>query len=260
MSQFTTSSQVRIPKIAEIVAARIRRAIVDGTLGSGGDLPAEAKLIEMFGASRPTIREAIRILEFENLIRVSRGARGGARISAPSVGFVSRAMGVALQTRRATLGDIYTARSMIEPLAARLAAETRPAEAGEALRAHIGLEREELKKSAPITGYAAEFHRILMEQCGNQTFALVGIALHTLVAKHQQLAHRKDSPEDPTQMLKRAKAAVRSQERLIEFIEAGQGAEAEKHWRAHMAKAGEFLLHGFAETSVVDVLDEETWA
>jgi DNA-binding FadR family transcriptional regulator len=254
-----SKSQVRVPKTAEIVASKLRRAIVEGTLGSGESLPSEAKLIEMFEVSRPTIREAIRILEFENLISISRGARGGARVQAPSVGFVSRAMGVALQSRGATLGDIYAARSSIEPLAARLAAQTRPAEAAAALRARIVIEREALRNTVVIAGYAAEFHRILMEQCGNQTFALVGIALHDLVSKHQTLAHRNRPPEDPDVTLKRSRMGVRSQEHLIELIEAGRAGDAQNHWQAHMAKAGEFFLEGLAETSVVDILERETW-
>ena len=255
-----SKSQVRVPKTAEIVAGKLRRAIVEGTISSGENLPPEAKLIEMFQVSRPTIREAIRLLEFENLISISRGARGGARVQAPSIDFVSRAMGVALQARGATLGDIYAARSMIEPLAARLAAEKRPKEAAKALSAQIAVEREALDKTVVIAGYAAEFHRILMEQCGNQTFGLMGIALHDLVSKHQTLAHRNHPPEVPAVTLKRSKAGVRSQERLIEFIAAGRGDGAENHWRAHMVKAGEYFLEGLAEKSVVDILDGERWA
>jgi len=260
MSPLTSNSEVRIPKTAEIVARKLRRAIVEGTISSGENLPPEAKLIEMFQVSRPTIREAIRLLEFENLISISRGARGGARVQAPSIDFVSRAMGVALQARGATLGDIYAARTMIEPLAARLAAEKRPKEAAKALGAQIAVEREALDKTVVIAGYAAEFHRILMEQCGNQTFGLMGIALHDLVSKHQALAHRNHPPETPAVTLKRSKAGVRSQERLIEFIAAGRGDGAENHWRAHMVKAGEYFLEGLAEKSVVDILDGERWA
>jgi DNA-binding FadR family transcriptional regulator len=254
-----SKSQVRVPKTAEIVAGKLRRAIVEGTIGSGETLPSEAKLIEIFEVSRPTIREAIRILEFENLISISRGARGGARVQAPSVDFVARAMGVALQSRGATLGDIYAARSMIEPLAARLAAQTRPKEAATALSARITIEREALNKTVVIAGYAAVFHRTLMEQCGNQTFALMGIALHDLVSKHQTFAHRSHSPENPAVTLKRSKAGVRSQERLIELIASGCGEDAEQHWQAHMAKAGEFFLEGLAQTSVVDILEGERW-
>jgi GntR family transcriptional regulator, transcriptional repressor for pyruvate dehydrogenase complex len=259
MPELMPKSQVRIPKTAEIVARKLRRAIVEGTISSGENLPPESKLIEMFEVSRPCIREAIRLLEFENLISISRGARGGARVRAPSVDFVSRAMGVALQARGATLGDIYAARSMIEPIAARLAAETRPKEAAKALSAQVAVERKALNKSAVIAGRAAEFHRMLMEQCGNQTFALVGIALHDLVSMHQTLAHRSHPPENPAVTLKRSQAGVRSQERLIEFIAAGRGDGAEIHWQAHMAKAGEYFLEGLAEKSVVDILDGEAW-
>jgi DNA-binding FadR family transcriptional regulator len=250
---------VRVPKAAELVASRIRRAIVEGKIGAGDNLPSEAKLVEMFEVSRPTIREAIRILEFENLITVSRGARGGARVNAPGVGFVSRAMGVSLQLRRVTLGDIYAARSMIEPLAARLAAERRPKEASAALRAQVAVEGEALKDNVIIAHHAAEFHRILLEYCGNQTFALVGIALHELASKHQMLAHQSHPVENPEITLKRSRAGMRSQERMIEFIETGRGTEAESHWRAHMTRAGEYFLEGLAETSVVDILEGQTW-
>ena len=74
MSQLMPKSQVRIPNTAEIVARKLRRAIVEGSIGSGENLPPEAKLIEMFEVSRPCIREAIRLLEFENLISISRAA------------------------------------------------------------------------------------------------------------------------------------------------------------------------------------------
>jgi DNA-binding FadR family transcriptional regulator len=124
--RFKNDSDVRVPKAAELVAASIRSAIIRAEIASGENLPPEAKLLEMFEVSRPTIREALRILEFEDLISVSRGARGGAKVKAPSPDFVSRAMGVALQARNVVLGDIYQARMIVEPAAAKLAAESRP--------------------------------------------------------------------------------------------------------------------------------------
>ncbi len=66
------------------MAAELRRRIVSGELEVGGDpLPSEGKLMSQFGVSRPTLREAFRILESEQLIRVLRGARGGARVLKP---------------------------------------------------------------------------------------------------------------------------------------------------------------------------------
>src|SRR3546814_1841939 len=73
-------SPVRIPKAAEIIAQAIRRRIVLGDLVEGDLLPTEADLMTQFDVSRPTLREAIRLLEAEGLVRVLRGAKGGVRI------------------------------------------------------------------------------------------------------------------------------------------------------------------------------------
>src|SRR5256885_7189092 len=71
---------VRVPKAAELVAGHVRSQIVRGELSEGDALPPESALMEQFDISRPTLREAFRILESEGLITVRRGARGGARV------------------------------------------------------------------------------------------------------------------------------------------------------------------------------------
>lgn len=59
-------ASLRVPKAAEHVAAKIRRQIVTGELPEGTALPPEAELVARYGVSRPTLREAFRILESEN--------------------------------------------------------------------------------------------------------------------------------------------------------------------------------------------------
>ena len=74
---------VKVPKAASLVAASLRRRIVLGDLGEGDALPNETELMRFYEVSRPTLREALRILETESLISVKRGARGGARVVRP---------------------------------------------------------------------------------------------------------------------------------------------------------------------------------
>ena len=64
------AKSVRVPKTAELVASRIRKAIISGSLKTGDRLPPEAQLIADFEVSRPTVREAIRILESEGFLQI----------------------------------------------------------------------------------------------------------------------------------------------------------------------------------------------
>ncbi len=63
------------------IAEAIRAAIVAGDLIWDARLPSEADLAEQFGVSRPTVREALKRLAAQNLIRTQRGATGGAFVN-----------------------------------------------------------------------------------------------------------------------------------------------------------------------------------
>src|SRR5439155_10979415 len=108
-------TKLRIPKMAELVAQQLRRQIVSAELSEGDALPSEAALMAQFGVSRPTLREAFRVLEAEGLITVRRGAHGGARVRTPNDDAAGRYAGLVLEYRGATLSDVYDARNIIEP-------------------------------------------------------------------------------------------------------------------------------------------------
>lgn len=242
--------KIRVKKTAELLADQIRNAIVRGDLKIGDSLPTEAELVVHFEVSRPTIREAVRILESENLLQLSRGKRGGARISAPSTEMVAKPLGVALQSRGTTLGDVYAARMIIEPPAARMAAELRPQEASAALRAHLAIEISLLDDRAHVARAITAFHRLLVEQSGNQTLALVADALSDISEKHLAFVHRSHQNDDPTLQIRRTRRGFKSQERLAKLIGDGDGVAAENHWREHMAKVGEYWLQGMASSGL----------
>lgn len=248
--------KVRIKKAAEIVAGQIRNAIIRGEIKDGDSLPAEMQLIVTFAVSRPTIREAIRILESENLITVSRGARGGALVRRPVAELSARAMGVTLQARNVTLRDVYQARALFEPAGARMAAESRSRDQGVAiLRDQIVRERSLLDDRPMLASAMAEFHTLLVKQSGNKTLMLIAEALHRIVERHNSLVYRDSQAESPDFLSRRAQIGLRSQTRLVDLIAAGDGSGAEEHWRKHMAKTAEFWLSGAANSATLNVLD-----
>ncbi|MDQ4419260.1 GntR family transcriptional regulator [Sphingobium sp. DEHP117] len=244
---------VRIPKTSEVLARRIRRWIINGELPKDSRLPQEAKLMEQFDVSRPTLREAIRILEWEGMIEVSRGARGGARVTSGWGDLVSRAMGIALQTRHATLAHIHEVRSLIEPPAARLAAERNSEAAADALGELMQEQWWAWSDAHAIAEIISAFHQTLLQQCGNPTLEVFGVALQGIVAKNIEMSGRADNRA--SHVLPKPKTAYRSQERLVSLIRAGDSEGAENHWRKHMAATQTYLLGGFSATEVIDVLD-----
>ena len=103
--------------------------VVHGQLKEGDFLPNEAELMAHFGVSRPTLREAVRVLESERLVEVRRGSRTGARVRVPGPEIVARPAGLLLELSGATIADLMVARPGIEPMAVRLLAESASQEA-----------------------------------------------------------------------------------------------------------------------------------
>jgi GntR family transcriptional repressor for pyruvate dehydrogenase complex len=117
---------IRVPKSGALVASSIRQMIVRGEVDEGDVLPPEGVLTERFDVSRPTLREAFRILESEGLISVRRGSRGGARVHPPSESVAARYAAVVLQSRAETIAGFFRARVIVEaPAASMLARRAR---------------------------------------------------------------------------------------------------------------------------------------
>ena len=72
------SQNINIPDLSTEIAEEIRASIKNNELDIGSRLPSETELAEQFKVSRSTVREALKRLAAQNLIRTQRGASGGA--------------------------------------------------------------------------------------------------------------------------------------------------------------------------------------
>ena len=90
---------MRVPKVAELVANDLRRKIIRGQLPLGDTLPNEPALLDVYKVSRPTLREALRILESEGLVTIKRGAQGG-QVHVPDMAVAARHVALQMQVRR----------------------------------------------------------------------------------------------------------------------------------------------------------------
>jgi DNA-binding FadR family transcriptional regulator len=251
----TFRAMIRIPKTAEIVADHIRKRIIRGELKEGDSLPPEGQLMATLGISRPTLREAFRILEAESLISVVRGSRTGARVHRPQVESVSRYAGFVLQSQGTTVADIYDARLAIEPFIVRRLAEDRPADAIVRLREEAGRLTALVNEGHYIDFMIglAEFHRLLVELSGNRTLLLITTILQDIVARYQVEYFQRRALPDEAQR-KRSLWGIRSFDKLIELIEAGDADGAEAHWRLHITNANKSWVDNADADMLIDTI------
>lgn len=261
MKSAQLGSRVRAPKTAELIASRLRRSIVQGELEAGSALPSEVELMEQFGVSRPTLREAFRILETENLITVRRGAHGGAQVTAPDPAVAARYVGALLQMQGTTIEDVYEARMVSEPECAAMLARRRTKQDLADLSACVD-ELEEAVGSGPQTTLRPDdwsyltfrFHELLLERCRNKTLAVQGAVLHDIVTTHHFAGI--SSGVGLEESLENFKQAIRSYRKLIKLVDERDAEGAKKHWRTHMENAAKALSRNVPkDRRVVDLFD-----
>jgi DNA-binding FadR family transcriptional regulator len=237
--------------MSAVVAADLRRRILSGRLAVGASI-TEADLMEEFEISRPTLREALRILEMEQLLSVKRGSHRGSIVRIPDTSITVRSLTMMLHLRGATLRDIYAARTIFEPPAARLAAEVATDEQIDHLRRIVDDEREALESAEatyPIFGW--RFHTEMMTMSGNATLAVMAAALEHITEHHASRVVAGWAGNRTERMRKGEK----SHRKLVDLIARHDGAGAEAHWREHMRVAGAMLFEAGADESIIDVID-----
>ncbi|WP_067855898.1 FadR/GntR family transcriptional regulator [Nocardia shimofusensis] len=251
---------LRAPKTAELIATHLRRQIVKGELKTGDTLPSEVHLMEQFGVSRPTLREAFRILEAESLIGVRRGSRGGARVLEPDPMVAARHVGLLLQLQGTTVQDVYEARMITEPACARMLAEKHTDQditdlraVLEDLRQIVDAGFEAVPDVATWSLASYRFHELIMQRCGNKTLAIQGAVLADIVDTHLRQALIKELGGNEN-MPARFRKMLRSYAKAIDLIEAGDADGAEKHWRKHMEVAAQYTFsRDDKNTPVIDL-------
>ena len=206
---------VRTRHTFEEAAEQIAEKVRSGELRLGDKLPAERELAVRMQISRPTLREAARILVEAGLLEVRRGPGGGMFVR-------SDVVPVELVRQRSSLrldevAQVLEARRLIEPGVARLAAQRASDEHLAALERSI-----EAMRDICARGYEAEdedrflqldmqFHLALARAAGNPTVeSLMRALLRQLEIARDMAMHLPLVPEWTLEIHERTLAAVRS--------------------------------------------------
>jgi DNA-binding FadR family transcriptional regulator len=165
-----TLSVQRVRPAYEQVASQLRDLIIRGEIGSGDRLPVESELPALFGVSRSTIREALRVLSSQNLITTRRGVRGGTFVVKPEPGdvrdFLETSLGLMTVDDALGIDDLIEVRELLEVPGARLAATRRTKAHVDSLRTMLG--GHDSPPSSPKQFEETRgFHELILEAAGN---------------------------------------------------------------------------------------------
>jgi DNA-binding FadR family transcriptional regulator len=232
------SQRFRQPRVAEIVASKLRDDILSGRLKEGDVLPSQESLFSEFGVSPPAVREAIHILETDGLISVRRGNVGGAIVHHPTAERTAHMLSMVLQARSATPVDVSEALMHLEPICAGMCAarEDRMTEVVPYLQNEIDIQTAQFDEVAQYVPNARRFHETLVSRCGNEPMILLIGSLELIWSAHESSVWSDDG--EPTPMVGKTKrAALRDHQRLLDAIRDGNQARAIKLARDHLAVA-----------------------
>lgn len=164
--------------VARQIADNIRAEILNGRLQSNERLPTELELADMYKVSRPTIREALKRLAAQNLVRSQRGPSGGNFVTRPRPAEVAEDLANAtrLMVGMGDFGidDIVTVRLDMEALCCRLAAANRDEGHLTRLREELAIQTDSTIDDVEFCEADVRFHRIIADATGN---ALLGLLM-----------------------------------------------------------------------------------
>jgi GntR family transcriptional repressor for pyruvate dehydrogenase complex len=243
-------------KVAELVAAELRSEIVTGNLRPGDQLQPEKQLQAQFDISRPTLREALRMLESESLIEVTRGQLGGARVTPLDPAVLARQVGVCLQIEGVTLQDVWDCRMVMEPAAAAMLASSGNRTAVERMTENVAAAREALDDYVTSARLTAEFCHILTDYCGNKTIHILSMLIRDIVdSQYVDVAKKTYSRQGVDDM---RKLNVRSREKMVQIVASGDAAEAQAYWHKHLEVTSKIVLSNYRAQMPINVVQVPT--
>ncbi len=219
------SSALRPQKAALLVAQRIVQDALRENRKPGDLLLPERTMVEKYGAGRGTVREALRLLEFQGVISLRPGPRGGPVLRNPDGSHLASTVVLLMQLQGAPFRTIVEVRSALEPMISSLAAERMDAESLGRLHDTIDQMHREMDDERSFLDANKRFHDVIARSCGN---ALFGYMIESLLGIMDGTALGVDYP------LHRRGAIVLAHEEIFAALKSRDAAASEALMRRHI--------------------------
>lgn len=175
-SPFSGSQISKVRPAYQQVAEQLRSLILEGALTPGDRFPPEFELAEIFGVSRSTVREALRVLASQNLIRTTRGTAGGTFVARADLSHVSEyletSLGLMSDSNEVSLANLLESRELLEVPAAGLAAVRREQSHLDEMLVMLEREKRAVRRGSRFRENR-NFHGVVVEASGNRLLGVM---------------------------------------------------------------------------------------
>ena len=162
-------------KLPEQIADRLREMIIQESMKTGAKLPAEAELMERFGVSRSTVREAVKILQTEHIVDIRQG-QGTFLCAMP--GLARDPLGLRFTDQEELIAKLLETRLLIEPNVAALAALHRQDKHLQAMKVLLDRMDNAYLHGEDYTPFDCEFHSLIAQCTGNDVITRLLPTIH----------------------------------------------------------------------------------
>ncbi|WP_425052861.1 FadR/GntR family transcriptional regulator [Psychromarinibacter sp. S121] len=202
---------IKVHRTFETIIERIVEAIDAQGLGEGDRLPKEAEMAGMLEVSRPTLRQALRILETTGVLTVKAGQSGGIFVASEMVPLDILGRHIASEVDH--IGELIAARRMLEPIVYHMAADNARPEELDRVADAIELMHKHRNEPAMVMRADGVFHRRIAHAAGNH------VLLRTMNGIYRELnplrgalTHDEDSALHMIDVHNRQLAAIRDRD------------------------------------------------
>ncbi len=223
---------VETQRASAAIYEQVKGLILDGQLKPGDRLPSERSLMDLMGRSRPTIREALRMLERDGFIHTVPGG-SGAVVQQPSTDLVVQSLDAMLQVGKVSLSELGEFRMHNDVTVARWAAQRRTQSDIDALKAILD-EMERRVQARDWEGFLAldpEFHCQLAYAGKNAVAAIMSRVLSQLSDPVTRGIFRTQREGDSEQQ---AKSILDMHRRIFDAVCQGCSQRAEEEMAVHI--------------------------
>jgi DNA-binding FadR family transcriptional regulator len=225
-----------------LVAQRIVRDALRDNLKPGDLLVPERTMLEKYQTGRGTLREALRLLEFQGVISLKPGPRGGPVLQSPDASHLASTVVLLMQMQQAPFRTIVEVRSALEPMISSLAAQRMSEESLEDLNDTIEQMRRDMDDQHSFLDANKRFHDIIAWSSGNTLF---GYIVDSLLGIMDGTSLGVDYPSH------RRAAILQAHEEIFEALKARDPAASEARMREHIE-----AYERYAERKFPQVLQE----